>query len=164
MTGRAVLSPDGLYRYALEREWPRTLLDRDLGRVLFVMLNPSTADGLRDDPTVRRCVDFAQRWGYSSLTVVNLFAWRATDPRELALVPDPVGPDNDAWIRARATVADRVVAAWGARGDLLARDRVVLELLRGLGHDVRCLGVTRAGMPRHPLYLPGKACPRVSYP
>lgn len=163
MTGRAVLSPDGLYRYTLEREWQAELgpvPTEDL-RCLFVMLNPSTADAFIDDPTIRRCVGFARSWGYSSLSVVNLFALRATHPGVLRVTPNPVGPDNDDWIRREADRASLIVAAWGTSGDLLGRDRSVLAALDrhpGAG-DVYCLGVTRSGQPLHPLYVAGATVP-----
>jgi len=132
------------YRYSLARIW-----DDSLPRVLFVGLNPSTADDLCDDPTVRRCIGFADRWGYGGLTLVNLFAYRTTDPKGLADVRDPVGPDNDHWIAVEQARVESVVAAWGNRGVLLNRDAVVLDTLE----HAHCLGVTKAGCPRHPLYL-----------
>lgn len=137
---------DGPYRYRLWRHWRR-----DAGAVLFVMLNPSTADAHSDDPTLRRCLSFARRWGYGGVEVVNLFAWRATDPRQLTLAPDPIGPRNDSIVAAAAAAARAVVVAWGAGGALGGRDQVVAALLRQ--HQPRCLGVTAAGAPRHPLYV-----------
>ena len=116
------------------------------------MLNPSTADARRDDPTIRRCMGFARLWGYSVLEVRNLFAWRATDPRELLTAPDPTGgPRGDRELQAVAK-ADLVIAAWGARVPF-ARDREALALLGGC--DLKCLGRTRNGQPRHPLYVRG---------
>ena len=137
----------GRYRYQLGRRWAAG------GPVVaFVMLNPSTADAERDDPTIRRCAGFARRWGFAAMTVVNLFALRATDPARLRRARDPVGPANDGHIAAAAAGADAVVLAWGAHGDLRGRDRDVLALLAGV--RPACLGVTRGGQPRHPLYLP----------
>lgn len=144
--GSAAFSADGAYRYLLARRWSP-------GPVMtWVMLNPSTADGAADDPTVRRCVGFARAAGCGALTVVNLYAWRARDPRELEAVADPVGPDNDAWIAQAAGWDDSgpVVAAWGARSDP-RRVRQVLALLAG--RRVLCLGATGSGQPRHPLYV-----------
>lgn len=142
----SAFSADGAYRYQLVRRWSP-------GPVMtWVMLNPSTADAAVDDPTVRRCIRFARAAGCGALTVVNLYAWRARDPRELKAVTDPVGPDNDAWI-ARAAGRDGsgpVVAAWGAHTDP-GRVRRVLGLLAG--RRVLCLGVTVSGQPRHPLYV-----------
>lgn len=140
----ATLSRCRRYRYSLTRTW-----DTDLPTVAFVGLNPSTADARRDDPTVRRCVGFARDWGYGTLILVNLFAFRATDPSELLDVRDPVGPENDDWLARVAESADKVVAAWGVHGCLRGRDQAVLGLLP----SVACLGRTREGHPRHPLYL-----------
>lgn len=150
----AVLSECGLYRYRLDRPD----LDRlgyptsRSGRVVFVMLNPSTADAELDDPTIRRCLGFARDWGYRSLTVVNVFALRSTDPRALVDHPDPVGPDNDRYVREAVEGASEVVAAWGASypralGDDVAR---VAELLPAW---TSCLGLTKSYEPRHPLYV-----------
>jgi hypothetical protein len=138
----------GPYRYLLHRRW------RDGGATaLFVMLNPSTADDLRDDPTIRRCIGFARRWRAGGLEIVNLYALRATRPRDLFAHRAPIGPDNDDVIRDAAARASTIVVAWGAHG---ARDdrRVarVVELLRD--RELQCLGVNRGGTPRHPLYLP----------
>lgn len=121
--------------------------------MLWVLANPSTADGRVDDPTVRRCVGFARAAGCGGVLVVNLWGWRATDPRELDRVDDPVGPGNDAAIaEASTTGTGPVVLGWGARAE---RSRVE-TVLRLLGErPLRCLGVTRAGHPRHPLYVPG---------
>jgi len=118
------------------------------------MLNPSTADARRDDPTIRRCVGFARRWGFAQLRVVNLFALRATDPRTLRTVRDPrsiIGPRNDAVLRREARSADVIVAAWGAHGALHDRATDVLALLPDVAWQ--CLGTTKAGLPRHPLML-----------
>ncbi len=125
-------------------------------RVLFCMLNPSTANDLTDDPTVRRCIGFARRWKARELCVVNLFAARATDPRQLRRMADPVGAINDDVIRHEARTADLVVAAWGRHGSYLGRDQVVLEILSRQG-DVWALGLTADGAPKHPLYVRGDA-------
>lgn len=161
-TKTATLSPDGRYRYALGRRWA------DSGRrVLFVMLNPSTADATSDDPTIGRCVGFARAWGRDGLIVVNLYAYRATDPAALAgLGSVAVGPENDRYLRAYASTADLVVAAWGASlpadgGD--ARAEHVLGILRDYA-DVHHLGLTKAGRPRHPLYLRGDTTPTLWQP
>jgi hypothetical protein len=150
----AVLSACGRYRYRLERWW-------DNGYPLHVvMLNPSTADAALDDPTIRRCVRFAKRDGYAGLVVLNLYAWRATRPLDMFAAPDPVGPDNDHHLElARAAVNGSpagayMLAAWGAhaRPDRVA---VVRRLLASV--DLRCLGTTKEGHPRHPLYVRGTA-------
>ena len=148
----AVFDASGRYRYRLWRRWA------DGEVVLFVMLNPSTADARRDDPTIRRCGGFARAWGFAAMTVVNLFALRATDPARLRRARDPVGRDNDRHILAAAAGASALVLAWGAHGALGGRDREVRALLTG--HRPECLGVTRAGQPRHPLYLPRATCRR----
>lgn len=140
------------YRYALTRRWAP-------GRACcFVMLNPSAADETSDDPTIRRCIGFARAWGFSALEVVNLFAWRTHQPRRLLGAPDPVGPGNDRAIRAGAARAGLIVCAWGAAlqsswAPARGRAAEVGEMLRAAGAPTRCLGVTKAGHPRHPLYL-----------
>jgi hypothetical protein len=142
---------DGAYRYTLSRSW-----DYGNGTVNFIMLNPSTATAEVDDPTIRRCTQFARAWGYRRLVVTNLFAYRATDPAELRRVADPVGPENDWHLRYCAQhEAERVVLAWGAHGAYLGRDKAVLALLAQLSLRVEpaCFGVTKSGQPRHPLYV-----------
>jgi hypothetical protein len=118
----------------------------------FCMLNPSTADAARDDPTIRRCIGFARSWGYAGVEVVNLFALRATDPRELWRVRDPVGPDNDRALKDATRRIAGMVLAWGAHGALLDRDRDVLRLLSPRTR-LLALGWTVRRRPRHPLYL-----------
>jgi hypothetical protein len=141
----AVLSDDGVYRYTLSRRW-----DAGPG-VLWIMLNPSTADAANDDPTMRRCIGFTRAWGFSALTVVNLFALRATNPADLYRHPDPIGPVNDAHIVTQAQRHDLAVAAWGTHGDHQNRAAYVRRLVDGI--QLRCLGTTRGGHPRHPLYV-----------
>jgi hypothetical protein len=128
-------------------------------RVTFAMLNPSTADEVANDPTVRRCIGYAMSWGYHWLEVVNIFAWRSTDPRELLKVEDPVGPDNDQAIVDAASTSDLVVCAWGVHGKLRDRGEAVAGLLRDAGVAPYCLDRTRSGAPRHPLYLRGDLKP-----
>lgn len=152
----ATLSPCRRYRYALWREW----LMGD-GTCLFVMLNPSTADGDHDDATVRRCISFAQRWGYRRLAVANLFALRSTDPKLLKTSKSPIGPDNDRHIHDLAAGAAAIYAAWGALPDLFShRERHVRAILRAAGPPVRVLALTKNGHPRHPLYLAGTVEPQ----
>lgn len=146
----AVFSPCGIYRYTLERDVGSLVSS---GRVLFVMLNPSTADASTDDPTIRRCISFARRWGYGHLSVANLYAYRATDPAGLDRAADPVGPENDFWIGQLADSADAVVVAWGHNVGPIA-DRAE-RVLRVLGDDVDALALTGTGQPRHPLYVKG---------
>jgi len=131
------------------------VLERDLGHgggaLNFVMLNPSTADAVRDDPTIRRCIGFARAWGYRRLTVTNLFAYRTASPRTLRHAPDPVGPQNDDFLLRCARQADRIVCAWGTHGALRNREDEVLGMLRE--HHLEHLGLTQANHPRHPLYV-----------
>ena len=144
---RAEFSADRRYRYSLEIEW-----GDGSGTCNFLMLNPSTADELANDPTVERCERRARMWGYRRLIVTNLFAFRATDPREMRAAIDPVGPDNDAAILAAAMVSDLVIAAWGNHGMHLRRAETVRLMLGPLG--LKCLRVAKTGEPCHPLYLP----------
>ena len=125
----------------------------------FCMLNPSTADASRDDPTIRRCIGFARAWGYGGVEIVNLFALRATEPRVLRQARDRVGAHNDRQILAAARRVDTMVVAWGIHGALAGRDREVLALL---SQRIRLLilGRTRHGLPRHPLYLRRDVRPR----
>ena len=146
MTGGAAFSRDRRYRYRLWRRW-----DRSRPAIAFCMLNPSTADARRDDPTIRRCIGFARAWGYGGLEVVNIFAMRATDPRALRSARDPVGPRNDAFM-LRAAARSPVVIAWGVHGALRDRGNEALRLL-GSTSLLLALGRTRSGAPRHPLYL-----------
>lgn len=152
-TSDAVFSPCRTWRYTLTRTW-----DAALPVCNFLMLNPSTADETASDPTVTRCLGFARRWGYGTLIVTNIFAYRSTDPRGLLTTPDPVGPDNDAAIVDVAGRADRVIAAWGVHGALANRERAVLRLLKPVRWPL-CLGRTKGGHPRHPLYVRADAVP-----
>lgn len=120
--------------------------------VMFIGLNPSTADEVNDDPTVRRCIDFSKRWGYGALCMTNIFAWRDTDPEGMKLAVDPVGPRNDDELRKVAAEAGVVVAAWGNHGAHLGRGAAVLRLLSGICVP-QALHVNKDGSPSHPLYL-----------
>lgn len=144
----AWISECGRYRYSLTRRWDRG------DSVLFIMLNPSTADALIDDPTIRRCIDFAKGFGYNAIEVVNLYAWRATKPEDLPPTTwIAVGPDNDVAIAEAVDRADIVIAAWGASAGQY-RSRDVLAYLDAIGKWPYCLGATINGSPKHPLYLP----------
>ena len=145
----AEIDPTGQYRYRLARTWDGPVPNC----VNFVMLNPSTADGVEDDPTIRRCVRFTRAWGFGGLVVTNLFAYRSTDPQALFSVPDPVGPDNDAHTATVALGAELVVLAWGHLGWVRERAANVQLQLARLGVQCRCLGTTRHGEPKHPLFL-----------
>ena len=152
MKSRANLSRCGKYRYALWREWePR------MPSVLFIGLNPSTADHLYDDQTIRRCIGFAREWDCGSIAVGNLFAFRTPHPRLLRRAADPIGPANDRWLERLVREADLVIAAWGTHGSYRSRATEVMDRIDGL----QCLGVTSSGMPRHPLFVPRGSRPRV---
>jgi hypothetical protein len=144
----AVYSACEAYRYALTRVWAA-----EAPRLLFVLLNPSTATELRNDPTVERCERRARDMGFGALRVCNIFAWRATDPRALKWAEDPAGPANDAALREGAAWADRVICGWGAHGRHLGRGGAVEAMLRGEGAALWHLGLTQDGAPRHPLYI-----------
>ena len=147
----AYFSRCGLYRYLLWRTIPRAR--EEAGTIAWLMLNPSTADANADDPTIRRCLGFSRAWGYRRLLVVNLFALRATQPAVLARARSPVGKENDRAIIVAAGAADLMVCAWGVHGSLRERDQEVHALLNNAGTELRHVGVTRSGHPRHPLYL-----------
>ncbi|PIE12453.1 MAG: hypothetical protein CSA70_09900 [Rhodobacterales bacterium] len=136
------------YRYALTREW-----EPEAGRVMFVMLNPSKATEVQNDPTVERCERRARALGFGAFRVTNIFAWRETDPKKMRAASDPVGPENDAALLDGCKWADQVIAGWGAHGAHLDRGKVVEQVLRTSGHPVYHLGLTKAGHPRHPLYI-----------
>jgi hypothetical protein len=150
----ATLSECGVYRYDLRRVW-----DESRPACVFVMLNPSTADADQDDATIRRCVGFADAWGCGSLTVVNLFALRSTEPRALYAHPDPVGPDNDRVIRDRVGGSGIAIAAWGIHGEFQNRGLAVLAMIESTGRELHCLGQTQKWHPKHPLYLKSDARP-----
>lgn len=146
----AVLSDDGRYRYALGRRWGTPLADGGR-RAVWVMLNPSTADAYVDDPTIRRCIGFSRGWGYDELVVVNLYAYRATDPAELGRAGDPFGPVNAEHIDAALADASVVIAAWGAH----PWASTVADATLAHHRPLHCVGTTKAGHPRHPLYVRG---------
>ncbi len=151
----AVFDKSKRHRYMLRRR----LHKRNSKILLIIGLNPSTADAIQDDPTIRRCVGFTDRLGFGILVVVNLFALRSTNPRILQQIPcpvsphnDPVGPNNDRWILKYARKAHKIVLAWGAGADWAPeRSEQLLELLSH--YDLYCFGTTQSGAPRHPLYL-----------
>lgn len=151
-TADAVISDCGLFRYRLGRVW-----DADRRPLVFVMLNPSKADAEVDDPTITRCIGFAKAAGAGGIDVVNLFAFRATDPDDMAKAADPIGPLNNLHIRKAAEQGHRTVVAWGAGVPRAYAWRVrdVMSILRNVGLPVWCLGITKAGQPRHPLFVKG---------
>ena len=150
--GDALFSPDEAYRYVLRRRIYPTLGAEPERAVAFVMLNPSVADEKVGDQTIRRCTDYASRWGYSELYVVNLFAYRSTSPANLYKQDDPIGPLNDHYIEEIAQACELVVMAWGAHGNHLDRSQVVREKLRQVCKP-HYLVLTKEGEPGHPLRL-----------
>lgn len=149
---KAVVSDCGTYRYRLDRQWAEG------PKVAFVMLNPSTADAEFDDPTIRRCKSFARDWGFGGIIVGNLFALRSTNPDALREHADPVGPENDTHLIEIACEAQRIVCAWGVHGVLMDRSTTVRALLLDYAH-LSVLRLTAAGLPGHPLYVPGNTRP-----
>lgn len=142
------------YRYALTRVW-----EAKGRKVLFVMLNPSTATEVQNDPTVERCERRARALGFGAFRVCNIFAFRATDPRVMRAAPEPIGSANDAAILAGIDWADEVVAGWGNHGDHLGRGAAVKALLQAQAGRPKHLGLTRSGHPKHPLYIAYKTQP-----
>lgn len=183
----AIIDASGTYRFRLWREWRlgdnraiwdmwidhngRPVVDGEghqLGDPLscvFIMLNPSTADCAQDDPTIRRCVSFARRFGFDRLEVVNLFAFRATSPADLLKVgaeADPVGSENEWHVAKALDNAGLIVCAWGAHGGHLDQDETMMGWIDVHNYrdaPVVCLGQTKDGFPRHPLYLKSDAEP-----
>lgn len=142
----AHLSVCGTFRYRLSRTW-----DAALPRLCFVMLNPSTADHVRDDPTVKKCIAIAHHQGFGGIDVVNVYAYRSSSPVMLALAEDPVGPENDQHLREVLATASRVVVAWGAHAIPAERLMQVQTIVTTSGHTPYCLRRTRDGQPCHPL-------------
>jgi hypothetical protein len=144
----AVYSDCERYRYLLTRVW-----DAGGAKALFVMLNPSTATEVQNDPTVERCERRARALGFGAFRVCNIFAWRDTDPTLMRRAADPVGPANDDAIRESCGWADTIVCAWGTHGAHLGRGPAVERLMRATGRPLHHLGLTKDGHPRHPLYI-----------
>lgn len=144
----AVYSDCEQFRYTLTRKWSTSG-----GHVLFVMLNPSTATEVQNDPTVERCERRARTLGFGGFTVCNIFAYRATDPRDMRAAPDPIGPENDAAILAAAKTADRIVCGWGTHGAHQNRGPAMELVLRAQDKPLYHLGLSKAGHPKHPLYI-----------
>lgn len=151
MKSGAILSDCRKYRYVLWRQWG------DGKSLVFIGLNPSTADETNNDRTISRCIDFAKRWGYDKLVMLNLFAYRTPYPNWMKRARDPIGPDNDRWLRTYCRDAGMIIAAWGADGSFMDRENSVCGMLRG---QVHCLGITKHGHPRHPLYMRGDTRPK----
>jgi hypothetical protein len=154
----AVVSACGRYRYSLERRWGAG--DRSL---LWIMLNPSTADAAQDDRTISRCVRFSRGFGFDSLIVGNLYAYRATDKSQLWEVEDPAGPEADQWLAQLASTATDVICAWGEEGPIRGRADAVRRMLRGIP-SASYLVMNASGHPRHPLYVHGSTERKVWHP
>lgn len=156
----AIFSDCRTWRYVLWRVW-----DESLPMLMWIGLNPSTADETKDDPTIRRCMGFARSWGYGGIYMLNLFAFRATDPAEMKLAVDPIGDDNYSHLAEFHERSGRTMAAWGVHGSYEQQDACVSRLRRigphaktqYLGDDLWCLGCTKDGSPKHPLYVPATA-------
>lgn len=157
---------EGDYRYRLWRSWPKAIFASNVSKITFGMLNPSTADGREDDPTIRRVVGFAKTWGFCRLEVLNLFPYRATDPKEVAAAKDPFGDSGRFEDAANEALCgtDLIVVAWGAAAAIptariaIAKDRL-LGFFERASAPIVCLGKTLDGEPRHPLYVPKNAIP-----
>lgn len=154
-TASAVFSEDETYRYLLTRAWGEGQC------VTWVMLNPSTADHEANDPTITRIMGFSRRWGFGGLTVVNLYALRSTDPAALASHPDPIGPENDRIIAENCEPDQMVIGAWGSGFRQKDRPAAVAAMVAETGWPMLCLGTTKDGHPRHPLYVKGDTTPIV---
>ncbi len=146
----AVFSPGKRYRYALWRIW-----EEEKGIATFICLNPSTADATKDDPTVRRCINFAKSWGHGGFCMANLFAYRATKPKDLKNAGYPTGTENDDWLKTLQLGSKIIVAAWGTLGNYKGRDQHVKKMIPGLHY----LELSKKGFPKHPLYLKGDLKP-----
>lgn len=144
----AIISQCQLYRYELGRSF----IENPISPAIFCMLNPSTADAYLDDPTIRRCISFAKNFGHDSLKVVNLYALRTSKPKDLWTSKDPIGPDNDNYLQNLFTEHKKIICAWGNNAKI-ERVKNIYQMLADLNVDMYCLGTTKSGMPKHPLYL-----------
>lgn len=152
----AFLSDCRNYRWALWRTW-----DSDLPHCVFIGLNPSTADEIQDDPTIRRCKGFAKSWDFGGLIMVNAFGYRATDPKEMKRAEDPIGKENDRIVReicnAVIEKGGMIVAAWGSH----CSEKRESEFCKLIHQPIYCLGKTKKGQPKHPLYLKSDTKPEI---
>lgn len=147
-TSTAEYSDCEKYRYTLTRVW-----DPEGKKILFLMLNPSTATELQNDPTVERCEQRARKLGFGAFRVCNIFAFRATDPKVMREAEEPIGPENDAAIATACEWADEIVCAWGTHGAFMERGTEVEKMLRDMGVTAKHLGMSKHGHPKHPLYI-----------
>jgi len=152
MQKRAILDETRKYRYILTRKINQN------PPILFIMLNPSTADEYQDDPTIRRIIEFTKSWGYGASIVMNIFAYRSSDPSELKKVTDPIGSKNDYYLKLVSNHVDKIIVAWGVNGNYLKRAEKVIDSLP-LKERVFCLETTKGGYPKHPLYVRGDIVP-----
>lgn len=152
----AIFSPDRKHRLTLWRQW-----DTTKPILLVIGLNPSTADETKDDPTIRRCVRFAKDWGFGSLCMMNLFSIRATDPKEMLACENPIHEWNDTLLKTTIDGAGMILAAWGTHGSHLRRDDLIYNLMIQANRPIHCLGKTKDGQPRHPLYVKADTQPEV---
>lgn len=158
MISGAKFSECDRYRYQLWRDWssdppPDGRDDWELSTAVFIGLNPSTADAVKNDATVTRCIAHAKRWNCYRMFMMNLFAWRATDPKEMKAQGSPIGPENDFWLLETIRASQIVVACWGNHGSHMQRSGEVKVMLRNAGVSVKCFAVNGTGEPKHPLYV-----------
>jgi len=157
MDRSAEFSPCRTWRYVLRRIWD------DRPPAMFIGLNPSTADETQDDPTIRRCIRFARDWGCGGLLMTNLYAFRSTDPKGLLTAADPIGPANNDWLLRCSSDAVIIIAAWGSWGTKVKPYELRPSIIAGVVHPqtLYCLGETKDGAPRHPLYIPADTQPQL---
>ena len=149
MNKTALLSEDNIYRYQLSRIW-----DEEKPKILFIMLNPSTADEFVEDPTIRRVVNYAKDWGYGGVYVGNLYAFRSTDPKGLKCIADPIGPENINHIQTLISLVDKVIYAWG-------NEQKEPDWLKKIVETPYCIEISKKGIPKHPLYLKKCLIPQI---
>ncbi len=154
MIREAIIDETEHYRYRLSRNW--NMWGVINSQVCWIMLNPSTADAKQDDPTIRRCMNFSTLWGHDSMVVVNLYAHRATNPKFLLDAKDPIGPENANYIYESIADSDLVIAAWGAFKLGVPED---IKFVLKRADELFCLGTTKAGHPKHPLYVKASQMP-----
>jgi hypothetical protein len=157
MTNACVFSADRRHRYSLIHRWDDLITPESGRSIAWICLNPSTADENQLDPTLRRIRGFSAAWGYTHFVMLNAFAFRATDPADMKVADDPVGPDNDRWIRHWAERAERVILGWGEHGAHLDRHKQIIALLDPA--KTCCLARNASGQPKHPLYVGAAALP-----
>ena len=151
MKSNAVLSKDRKYRYVLSRIW-----DETEPMVMFIGLNPSTADEAKDDPTLRRCINYAKMWGYGGIYMLNLFAFRATKPKDMLHTEEPIGDENDKYLLEYSSISDKIICAWGDNGSYKDRSSEIRMKFKNLD----CLALNKSGEPSHPLYLKKDLTPK----